>query len=115
MQLSSCTKNNKGKTNVTISLDLWNPKKSMPKTEECDRCQMFSGSCDPEHLVCGIHPSGPTEVPCPDFAQVTEDCMPLGAAYYGDELVLQPEHYLSTEERLEILNTHPLFTGVCPN
>jgi predicted RNA-binding Zn-ribbon protein involved in translation (DUF1610 family) len=44
-----------------------------------------------------------------------EDCMPLGAAYYDGDLVLQPEHYLSTEERLEILNTHPLFTGVCPN
>jgi hypothetical protein len=86
----------------------------MPKTDECDRCQMFSGSLDLEHLVCGIHPSGPTEVPCPDFAQVTEDCMPLGAAYYADELVLQPEHYLSTEDRWEILNTHPLFTGICP-
>jgi predicted RNA-binding Zn-ribbon protein involved in translation (DUF1610 family) len=86
----------------------------MPKTEECDRCQMFSGSCDPEHLVCGIHPSGPEQSPCLDFAEVTEQWEPLGAGYYDGELVLQPEHYLSTEERLEILNTHPLFTGVCP-
>lgn len=75
---------------------------------------MFSGSLDPTHLVCAIHPSGPSESPCVDFAQVTEDCMPLGAAYYDGELVIQPEHYLSTEERLEILNTHPLFTGACP-
>jgi hypothetical protein len=76
---------------------------------------MFSSFCDPEHLVCGIHPSGPSESPCPDFAEVAEDCMPLGAAYYDGELVLQPEHYLTTEQRLEILNTHPFFTGVCPN
>jgi predicted RNA-binding Zn-ribbon protein involved in translation (DUF1610 family) len=75
---------------------------------------MFSGSLDPTHLVCGIHPLGPSESPCPDFAEVPEDCMPLGAAYYDGELVLQAEHYLSTEERLKILNTHPFFTGVCP-
>jgi hypothetical protein len=77
----------------------------MPKTDECDRCQMFSGYCGSEYLVCGIHPSGPEQSPCLDFAQVNEDCMPLGAAYYDGDLVLQPEHYLSTEERLEILNT----------
>jgi predicted RNA-binding Zn-ribbon protein involved in translation (DUF1610 family) len=35
-------------------------------------------------------------------------------AYYGGELVLQPEHYLTTAERLEMLNTHPFFTGICP-
>jgi hypothetical protein len=87
----------------------------MPIANECHHCQIFSGSLDPEHLVCGIHPSGPSESPCPDFAQVTEDCMPLGAAYYGDDLVLQPEHYLTTAERLEILDTHPFFTGVCPS
>jgi len=37
-----------------------------------------------------------------------------GAAYYADELVVQPGHYLTTEERWAILNTHPLFTGICP-
>jgi predicted RNA-binding Zn-ribbon protein involved in translation (DUF1610 family) len=41
--------------------------------------------------------------------------MPLGAAYYDGELVLHPEHYLMTEQRLKILDTHPLFTGVCPS
>jgi hypothetical protein len=44
---------------------------------------------------------------CQDFAQVTEDCMPLGAAYYDGDLVLQPEHFLTTAEWLEILNAHP--------
>ena len=38
----------------------------------------------------------------------------MGGAYYAGELVLQSEHYLTTEERWDILNTHPLFTGACP-
>ncbi len=84
-------------------------------SKECQRCQLFSGCLGDEDPVCGIHPLGPVEIPCLDFAEITEQCQPLGAAYYGDELVIQPEHYLSTEERLEILDTHPLFTGKCPN
>lgn len=82
--------------------------------DECHHCQRFSGSLDPTHLVCAVHPSGPAQVPCPDFAKVVGQWEPLGAGYYDGELVLQPEHYLSTEERLEILDTHPLFTGKCP-
>jgi hypothetical protein len=82
---------------------------------ECQRCQMFSGHLGDEYPVCGIHPLGPAEIPCLDFAEITEQCEPLGASYYDGELVLQPEHFLSTEDRLEILNTHPLFTGRCPN
>jgi hypothetical protein len=85
------------------------------KTEECDRCQMFSGYLGTEFLVCGIHPSGPSETPCPDFAEVIGQWEPLGGAYYDGELVLQPTHFLTTAERLEILETHPLFTGVCPD
>jgi hypothetical protein len=61
-----------------------------------------------------IHPSGPEQNPCLGFAEVTEHWEPLGAGYYDGDLVLQSEHYLSTEERLDILNTHPLFTGICP-
>ena len=86
----------------------------MTKTEECESCQRFSGYCGTEFLVCGIYPSGPAETPCPDFSEVTEQCEPLGGAYYNSELVLQPTHYLTTAERLEILETHPFFTGVCP-
>ncbi|HEY9825511.1 MAG TPA: hypothetical protein V6D19_08695 [Stenomitos sp.] len=86
----------------------------MPKSEECEHCQMFSGYLGQEYLVCGIHPLGPTELPCPDFAEVLGQWEPLGAAYYDGELVLQPEHFLSSSDRLELLDTHPLFTGVCP-
>jgi hypothetical protein len=72
------------------------------KTEECDRCQMFSGYLGTEFLVCGIHPSGPSETPCSDFAEVTEQFEPLGGAYYDGQLVRQPTHCLTTDERLEI-------------
>ncbi|MCG9890856.1 MAG: hypothetical protein MH252_07260 [Thermosynechococcaceae cyanobacterium MS004] len=84
------------------------------RSEECDHCQRFSGYLSAEYLVCAVHPLGPAEIPCPDFAEVVGQWEPLGAGYYDCELVLQPEHYLTTEERLEILETHPLFTGVCP-
>jgi hypothetical protein len=81
----------------------------MSKTDECDRCQRFSGYLSAEFLVCAIHPLGPAQSPCPDFAQAVGQWEPLGAAYYDGELVLQPEHYLTTEERWNILNTHLLF------
>jgi hypothetical protein len=86
----------------------------MFKTIECQRCQLFSGYLGDEYLVCAIYPSGPAQVPCPDFASVSGQWEPLGGAYYDGELVLQPEHYLTTEERWEVLRTHPLFTGICP-
>ena len=86
------------------------------KQVECERCQMFSGygGHGSEYLVCAIHPNGPSEMSCPDFAEVAGQWEPLGATYYAGELILQPEHYLTTEERLKILETHPLFTGICP-
>jgi hypothetical protein len=86
----------------------------MLETDECHHCQLFSGHLSDEFLVCGIHPSGPAETPCLDFAEVVEQWEPLGGGYYDGELVLQPAHYLTKTERLEILNTHPFFTGVCP-
>jgi predicted RNA-binding Zn-ribbon protein involved in translation (DUF1610 family) len=86
----------------------------MTPPDDCHRCQRFSGYCGSGFLVCAVHPTGPVETPCPDFAEVTEPFEPLGGAYYCGELVLQPTHYLTTAERLEILETHPFFTEVCP-
>ena len=86
----------------------------MITSTDCHRCQLFSGYCSTDFLVCGIHPSGPTEIPCPDFAEVAEQYEPLGGAYYNGELVLQPTHYLTTADQLEILEMHPFFTEVCP-
>jgi hypothetical protein len=52
--------------------------------------------------------------PCPDFTEVIEEGVPVGGAYYNGVLVLDTPAYLTTEERLELIDTHPLFTGVCP-
>ncbi|NJM78297.1 MAG: hypothetical protein HC852_24100 [Acaryochloridaceae cyanobacterium RU_4_10] len=72
----------------------------MTTRKECDRCQRFSGYLGDEFLVCAVHPSGPTQTPCPDFAEVVEDCVPVGAAYYNGELILDSPAYLTTAERL---------------
>jgi hypothetical protein len=85
----------------------------MTKTDECNRCENFSGHYGPEFLVCAIHPTGPAQDPCPDFAGATEQYEPLGA-YYAGRMIVQPTHFLTTAERLEILDTHPFFTRICP-
>jgi hypothetical protein len=87
----------------------------MSKLQQCQYCQSFSGYLGVEFLVCAIHPSGPVVNPCPDFCEAIGQWEPLGASYSNDELVLQPEYYLSSEERREVFSKHPLFTGFCPN
>lgn len=39
---------------------------------------------------------------------------PEGASYYAGELILQLEQRWTREEQLELLDTHPIFTGCCP-
>jgi hypothetical protein len=39
---------------------------------------------------------------------------PEGASYYNGELILQPQQCWTLKEQLELLDTHPLFTGKCP-
>lgn len=39
---------------------------------------------------------------------------PKGATYYTGELILQPKQRWTLEEQLELLDTHPIFTGCCP-
>lgn len=39
---------------------------------------------------------------------------PEGASYYNGELILQPQQRWTPKEQLELLDTHPLFTGKCP-
>jgi hypothetical protein len=43
------------------------------RSEECQRCQLFSGFLGDEYPVCGIYSPGPAEIPCLDFAEVTEN------------------------------------------
>jgi hypothetical protein len=78
------------------------------------------------YMVCAINPKGVDGPSCPDYRSGTstaqdqpldwfEPWQPENASYYGDELVLSPVNRLTMRQRLELLNTHPLFTGRCPN
>lgn len=39
---------------------------------------------------------------------------PEGASYYAGELILQPQVRWTREEQLDLLDTHPIFTGIYP-
>lgn len=76
-------------------------------------------------MVCGVHPSGVEGDRCSDFklaitgideqlAWYGDGWQPDGASYYGNELILDPVQRLTLEQRLGLLDTHPLFTGRCP-
>lgn len=98
----------------------------MTKLDCCDRCDFYAHSL---YMVCGVHPNGVEGDRCADFRPVTraitipddplawysDEWQPQGASYYGDELVLDPVQRLNLEQRLELLDVHPLFTCRCPN
>ena len=100
---------------------------AMPKIPDCDRCQFYAHSCD---FVCAVHPFGIDSDACLDFrpdpnVDADELWEPEGARFINGELVIEREpfyydcsapvsNYLTPEEKLELLDTHPLFTGRCP-
>lgn len=95
----------------------------MPKLDCCDRCHFYSHSL---YMVCAVHPDGVEGDTCLDFRPDPERLedealafydpwQPEGASYYGDELVVEPVQRLTNAQRLELLDSHPLFTGRCPN
>ena len=82
----------------------------------CDRCLFYAH--DP-HLVCAEHPEG-VDSDCLDFGvnskfQEEELWSPDGYYWYNGELLENRVSKLTTEQKLEILNTYPLFTGQCLN
>ncbi|MBD1889484.1 hypothetical protein [Coleofasciculus sp. FACHB-SPT9] len=98
----------------------------MPKIPECDRCQL-----NPRipSIVCAVHPTGPDSDRCLDFrpaAEPPELWAPPGTRFVDNELVLEqptydgepvpvPRQRFTPEEKLELLDYHPLFTGRCPH
>ena len=89
----------------------------MPKIPDCNHCQFFAHN---PHLVCSIHPSGPSGNSCLDFredpnAEPEELWEPEGATYYNGELILQPPQRWTREQQLWLIDNHPLFTGKCPS
>ena len=97
----------------------------MAKLDCCDRCEFYAHSL---YMVCGVHPCGVESDHCVDFRLATraiaasddplswygEQWHPEGASYYGGELILDLAGVRSQGEQLELLDTHPLFTGRCP-
>ena len=95
----------------------------MPKLPECVGVARLRHRCllNPHNprIVCAVHPDGPAGDSCLDFrldpnAQVEELWQPEGASYYNGELILQPQQRLTQQQQLELLDTHPMFTGKCP-
>ncbi|MCW6050122.1 hypothetical protein K4039_08510 [Lyngbya sp. CCAP 1446/10] len=88
----------------------------MPKLPQCDRCLLYARN---PHLICAVHPTGPTADTCLDFREdpntaPDELWEPEGVSYYNGELIPQPRLRWTAAEQLELLDAHPLFTGRCP-
>ena len=87
----------------------------MPKLPECQICQFNARS---QYLVCAIHPNGCKDDQCIDFRldssiQVEPSWSPDGYEFYDGELINSSRN-LTQSDRLNLLETHPLFTGHCP-
>ncbi len=83
-------------------------RKILPK---CSQCQYYAQS---EYLVCSLYPIGVDTEDCPDFkAKCQEEIWePPGVTYMGEEIVITG--VLSYQQKLDLLDTHPIFTGRCP-
>ncbi|MEM6398660.1 MAG: hypothetical protein AAF757_00285 [Cyanobacteria bacterium P01_D01_bin.116] len=101
----------------------------MTRIPECDRCRFYSGNF---YLTCAVVPGGPDGKECPHFApdpdivEAEELWEPEGSRYINDELVIERTYYNGEEiiqppqrwtqqQQLELLDTHPMFTGKCPS
>ena len=89
----------------------------MPKIPDCDRCQFYAHN---PHLVCAVHPVG-VEGTCLDFTQnpnsladENEQWSPEGYYWWEGELLPIRSPTLTPDEQLQILDSHPIFTGFCP-
>ena len=91
----------------------------MAKIPDCDYCLFYTRS---DYLICPVHPYGVHGDFCLDFRLnpdielefEEEQWSPEGYSYYDGELVPNRPSRYTSEEQLEILDTHPFFTGVCP-
>jgi hypothetical protein len=86
------------------------------KIPNCALCLMYARS---PYVNCAIHPGGLDAGRCPDFRpdpDVEPEVLwaPEGYSWYGEELIPNRPSRYTQEEQLEMLETHPLFTGICP-
>ncbi len=87
------------------------------KIAQCDRCQLYPRK---PFIVCAVHPEGPPGNSCLDFRPVmqeqeNEPWPPKGWSYYNGELVSALPSYRTRVEQIALLESHPFFTGECPN
>ena len=91
----------------------------MPKIDQCDRC---TNNAHSPYLICAIHPDGVDGDSCPDFADDGQELWcPDGYKFIDGHLVKLPITYetdhqprLTRAQQYQILMTHPVFTGLCP-
>jgi predicted RNA-binding Zn-ribbon protein involved in translation (DUF1610 family) len=100
----------------------------MPKISDCDRCRF--NACN-YYLLCAVNPTGPPGSVCHDFEadpelggrryvdflellQQQAELEPAGMSFYNEQLVMQLRQRWTREQQLELLDTHPMFTGICP-
>ena len=89
----------------------------MPKIPDCDRCLFYGRN---PHILCAVHPDGVKSHNCLDFrpdpnVDPQEQWCPQGYSWHGGELIPNRPSRYTQAEPLEILDTHPFFTGICPN
>ena len=83
----------------------------MPKIPDCDRCRFYARN---PYMVCGVNPCGSDDNECSDF-EAAEPREPLEDGYYAGDWIPQPSTQMTDEQRLALLDWHPLFVGRCPN
>ena len=93
----------------------------LQSNKQCDRCQFFAFS---DYIVCALHPSGPVEEDnCLDYDPWPDGKImwaPVGVGFYEVEetqdamspSLTMPQR--SLREQLEQIETHPIFSGRCP-
>ncbi|RUS94948.1 hypothetical protein DSM106972_091990 [Dulcicalothrix desertica PCC 7102] len=72
---------------------------------ECPNCRFY---CNNPFFFCEVFPDGVKGNSCIYYAPE------IGALYNG-QVIKQPLQNRTIEEKLVLLDKHPLFTGACPN
>ena len=84
-------------------------------SSQCDRCTFNTRN---PHLPCAVHPYKIVDARCPDFEAdpslpAMEVWEPEGASYCAGELVIEPIQRWTREQKIALLDWHPMFTGRC--
>ncbi|MBW4600803.1 MAG: hypothetical protein KME29_14685 [Calothrix sp. FI2-JRJ7] len=78
--------------------------RAVHKLPQCPSCRFY---CDNPFLSCEVLLDGLEQNPCIYYAPE------IGALYNG-QVIKQPLQNRTIEEKLALLDKHPLFTGACP-